>query len=195
MSAEADGPGGLSALVAPAEPWAPFVGRDRELGALRAALVDAVAGRGRLVLLSGAAGVGKTALAAVLCREAAGAGVPALVGHCYDGGETPPYGPWAEVAEQTRALPLPADAPPWPRLDGTAGQGVLFAQVRASLAAATGGRPLLLLLEDLHWADPASLDLLRFLARATAELPLPTHQEGEAGARREGRAGFGHRAP
>src|SRR5215218_2712035 len=102
MNAEVDGPGGLPALVAPAAPWAPFVGRDRELGALRAALADAGAGRGRLVLLSGAAGVGKTALAAVLCREAAGAGVPALAGHCYDGGETPPYGPWLEVAQQAR---------------------------------------------------------------------------------------------
>src|SRR5918998_1249922 len=71
MSAEADGPGGLAALVAPSGPWAPFVGRDRELGALRAALTDAVAGSGCLMLLSGAAGVGKTALAAVLCREAA----------------------------------------------------------------------------------------------------------------------------
>src|SRR5918997_2117213 len=142
MSTEAAGTGSLLALVASAAPWAPFVGRDRELGALRAALVDAVAGRGRLVLLSGAAGVGKTALAAVLCREAAGAGVPALVGHCYDGGETPPYGPWAEVAEQARALPLPADAPPWPRLDGATSQGALFAQVRACLAAATAERPL-----------------------------------------------------
>src|ERR687893_1287623 len=172
MNAEAAGMASLPALVAPAAPWAPFVGRGRELGALRAALVDAVAGRGRLVLLSGAAGVGKTALAAALCREATGAGVAALVGHCYDLSETPPYGPWAEVAEQIPALPLPADAPPWPRLDGATSQGALFAQARACLAAATAERPLVLVLEDLHWADAASLDLLRHLARGLAPLPL-----------------------
>jgi DNA replication protein DnaC len=54
-----------------------------------AELAGAVAGSGRLALLNGAAGVGKTALAAVLCREAAGAGVAVLADHCYDGTETP----------------------------------------------------------------------------------------------------------
>src|SRR5918912_1145237 len=122
MSAEAAGMVSLPALVAPAAPWAPFVGRDRELGALRAALADAVAGRGRLVLLSGAAGVGKTTLAEVLAREAAGAG------------EGPPRGP--------PPPPPPAGPRPCPRLDGAASQGALFAQARACLAAMAAQRPL-----------------------------------------------------
>src|SRR3954470_12452895 len=137
MSAEAAGTGSSPAFVAPAAPWAPFAGRDRELGALRAALAGALAGAGRLVLLGGDAGIGKTALAAVLCREAADAGVAILSGHCYDGTETPPYGAWLEVVEQARALTLPDDAPPLPRLDGATSQGDLFAQARAFLAAAT----------------------------------------------------------
>ncbi len=48
---------------------------------------------------------------------------------------------------------------------------MLFAQVRTLLVAMTASRPLLLLLEDLHWADAASLDLLRHLARTLAALP------------------------
>ena len=55
---------------------------------------------------------------------------------------------------------------------GAASQAALFAQVRDYLAALAARRPLVLLLDDLHWADPASLDLLRFLARGLADLPL-----------------------
>src|SRR3954447_25902166 len=172
MSAEASGTGRSPSFVAPLAPRAPLVGRDRELGVLRAELAGAVAGSGRLALLNGAAGVGKTALTAVLCREAAGAGVAVLAGHCYDGTETPPYGPWLEVAQQARALALPDDAPPVPRLDGATSQAMFFAQARAFVAAATAARPLVLVLEDLHWADQASLDLLRHLAHALATLPL-----------------------
>src|SRR3954451_1998588 len=109
MSAEAAGTGSSPAFVAPAAPWAPFVGRDRELGTLRAALAGALAGAGRLVLLGGDAGIGKTALAAALCREAVSAGAAILSGHCYDGAETPPYGAWVEVAEQARTLHLSDD--------------------------------------------------------------------------------------
>src|SRR4051794_16164858 len=125
MSAEASGTGRSPAFVAPLAPRAPFVGRGRERGFLRAELAGAVAGSGRLALLNGAAGVGKTALAAVLCREAAGARVGVIAGHCYDGTESPPSGPWTEVAEQARTLSLPDDAPPLPSLDGATSQAML----------------------------------------------------------------------
>lgn len=61
-----------------------LVGRDRELGILREHLDAALAGRGSLVLVGGEAGIGKTALAESLCREAAEQGTLVLVGCCYD---------------------------------------------------------------------------------------------------------------
>ncbi len=155
------------------EPLAPaLVGRDHERAALRAALTAACAGRGSLVLVSGEAGIGKTALAETLLAEAQGRGALVLVGRCYDLSETPPYGPWIEaLARAPRGEGLPAP----PGLAGgaaTTGQAGLFAQVRDYLAALAASQPLVLLLDDLHWADTASLDLLRTLARGLAELPL-----------------------
>ena len=150
----------------------PLVGRDRELALLHDRLTAARDGQGSLVLISGEAGIGKTALADALCREAADTGAHVLTGHCYDRTETPPYGPWLQVARRAHALPAAADAPAAPRLDGAASQADLFAQARAFLAALAAARPLVLVLEDLHWADSASLDLLRFVAHGLADLPL-----------------------
>ena len=81
-----------------------LVGRDRELAALREQLAAALGGRGSVVLIGGEAGIGKTALAEALGREAAEQGALVLVGRCYDLAETPPYGPWAEAFER-----LPTD--------------------------------------------------------------------------------------
>ena len=80
-----------------------------------------------------------------------------------------PTAPGGRSARRVEALPA---APPVPRLDGATSQADLFAQVRAFLAAVAAARPLLLVLEDLHWADSASLDLLRFVARGIDEVPL-----------------------
>ena len=153
-------------------PPPPLVGRDRELALLHDRLTAARDGRGSLVLITGEAGIGKTALADALCREAAGTGAHVLIGHCYDRTETPPYGPWIQIARRPQALPDAANAPPVPRLDGATSQADLFAQARDFLVALTAQRPLVLVLEDLHWADSASLDLLRFVARGIDEVPL-----------------------
>jgi DNA-binding CsgD family transcriptional regulator len=150
----------------------PLVGRDHELSLLRPHLAAALAGNGSLVLISGEAGVGKTALAHTLCAAAADTGALTFTGHCYDRTETPPYGPWIEIAQHFRSFPLAAHAPAVPSLDTATSQEDLFAQIRDFLVAVSADRPMLLLLEDLHWADSASLDLLRFLARALASLPL-----------------------
>src|SRR5262245_20101917 len=144
--------------VSPTAP-PPLVGRDRELALLHDRLTAARDGRGSLVLISGEAGIGKTALANALGREAADAGARVLVGHCYDRTETPPYGPWREIARRVDALPGAAGVPPLPRLDEATSQAALFAQARDFLAAVAAARPLVLVLEDLHWADRASLDL------------------------------------
>jgi len=165
---------------------ASLVGRERERTMLRAAIDAAFAGRGSLVLIGGEAGIGKTALAEATLAEATGRGALALVGRCYDRTATPPYGPWRELA---RAAPPDAALPPWPGALATDGAGTpaagpdaLFEQVRDGLAARAARRPLVLLLDDLHWADPASLDLLRALARQLGDLPfllLATHRTDE----------------
>jgi len=150
-----------------------LVGRNRELAVLRDQLTHALTGRGSLTLISGEAGVGKTALADTLCREAVDAGAHIVVGHCYDRTETPPYGAWIEIVQYFRALPPQADVPPMPSLEAVTGQAAFFTQAHDFLVAALAAeRRLVLVLEDLHWADTASLELLRSLARGINTLPL-----------------------
>jgi DNA-binding CsgD family transcriptional regulator/tetratricopeptide (TPR) repeat protein len=144
---------------------------------LRERLAAALAGHGSLVLIGGEAGIGKTALAAALCREAADRGTLVLVGHGYDLSETPPYGPWAEALARAPAgdpLPVLPTAVLSPERDGAAltGQDAILRRVRDYLAALAALQPVVLLLDDLHWADPASLDLLRVIGRGLADLPL-----------------------
>lgn len=151
-----------------------LVGRDRELAALHVQLANAVAGRGSLVLISGEAGVGKTALMDVFAHEAGDAGARVLFGNCYDRSKTPPYGPWIESLTRRTATdrgsfpPLPAP----PLLAAAPNRDVLFTRMREYFAMVAAEYPLVLVLEDLHWADTVSLDLLRFLARGLASLPL-----------------------
>ncbi|MCC6627878.1 MAG: AAA family ATPase [Chloroflexi bacterium] len=158
------------------EPPVDFVGRDRELAALRAALAEALAGRGSLVLIGGEAGVGKTTLAEAVCREAASLDAVVLTGRCYDLSETPPYGPWRELfARAPRAAlpPLPpAVLPHRTTGDVSASQATIVDGVCDYLAALTACQPLVLLLDDLHWSDPASIDLLRLVGRRVAGAPL-----------------------
>ena len=153
----------------------PLFGRAREQAYLRGQFAAAMAGRGGVVLIGGEAGVGKTALAEDLCRDAALRGGLVLVGRCYDHAETPPFGPWLDLFAR---YPPGDDLPPPPAafagggIGDVANQAALFATVRESLTAIAHARPLALVLDDLHWADLASLNLLRFLARDIAALPL-----------------------
>jgi len=158
---------GYPALAIP-----PLVGRERELAALRNALAAVLAGRGSLVLIGGEAGIGKTALAEVLAQKAVGRGALVLVGRCYDLTETPPYGPWVEALAQAPRDDASADPPDLGGSNGAPSQAALFTAARDFLATLATRRPLVVLLDDLHWADPASLDLLRFLGRQLADLPL-----------------------
>ncbi|MGI8857123.1 MAG: helix-turn-helix transcriptional regulator [Thermomicrobiales bacterium] len=157
-----------------------LVGRDRERAILDDLLIAALGGHGRPVLISGEAGIGKTALADTLGHEAEGRGALVLVGRCYDRTETSPYGLWGDLfARYHPADGAPSrDIPPPPAfarrdaLGTVASQAMLFDQVLDFARAAAGRQPLVLILDDIHWSDPAGLDLLRVLARACATLPL-----------------------
>jgi hypothetical protein len=157
------GRSGIASLRSP-----PFlVGRSREQEILHAELAAARDGHGRLVLLGGEAGIGKTSLARDLIHEAGALGWRILTGSCYDLSNTPPYGPWLDLFEECRRDPgLPA--PPVAFVDGrlapVTDQAALFGDVRQFLTKLTANAPALVLLEDLHWADPASVDLLRHIA-------------------------------
>src|SRR5215211_3174138 len=156
---------GRSGIV-PLPPPSLLVGRSREQEVLREALTAASSGHGRLVLLGGEAGIGKTTLARDLSGEATIRGCRVLAGSCYDLTNSPPYGPWLDLFEASRRdldLPAPPAAFAGGRLATITNQAALFAEVREFLAELTAEQPALILLEDLHWADPASIDLLRHI--------------------------------
>jgi len=153
----------------------PLFGRAREQAYLRDQFTSALAGQGGVVLIGGEAGVGKTALAEDLCRDATLRGGLVLVGRCYDRAETPPFGPWLDLFAGYPAgdgLPPPPAAFAGDGIGAVASQAALFGAVLESLTTIARARPLALVLDDLHWADLASLNLLRFLARDIAALPL-----------------------
>ena len=137
-----------------------IAGREREHELLRAALTDAFDGYGRIVLVSGPAGIGKTTLAEVLAAEARASGALVLTGGCVDFGAPPPYGPWMELEQAYRAAT--GRPGPWP--DGgesdVRNPAALVAGVDAFLHEVSAVQPLVLVLEDLHWSGPASVDLL-----------------------------------
>ncbi|MEA2596439.1 MAG: hypothetical protein QOF01_2908 [Thermomicrobiales bacterium] len=151
-----------------------LVGRSREQDFLREELGAALSGYGRLVLLGGEAGIGKTTLARDLAHEAEALGASVLVGHCYDLTHTPPYGPWLELFESDQ-IGVRLRTPPAPLGGGgltrVTDQAALFAEVRRFVAELSSFDPVFILLEDLHWADPASVDLLRYIGVYLSQWP------------------------
>lgn len=153
-----------------------FVGRAREQVLLHDLLGASEKGSGKLVLLSGEAGIGKTTLVSNFIREARKRDWLVLTGGCYDLTTTPPYGPWLEVIDQYAAgsgMPL---APQVLRRGAEVGdisnQLELFETAYSFFATLSASQPLMLVLEDLHWSDPASLELLRYLARQLQQQPV-----------------------
>jgi DNA-binding CsgD family transcriptional regulator len=128
-----------------------------ELAALESALSAAADGRAGAVLLAGDAGVGKSRLLAELTARAAGSGVKVLTGRCLDVERAGlPYLPFVEALGR-----LPESGAS--RLDDAMEQLRLFEAVHTELAELSAGSCVLLALEDLHWADAATRDLLLFL--------------------------------
>jgi DNA-binding CsgD family transcriptional regulator/tetratricopeptide (TPR) repeat protein len=144
----------------------PLVGRAAEQRLLRDRLAASLDGHGSLVIIGGEAGIGKTSLARDLAAAAASHDFLVLVGHCYDLTATPPYGPWLDLAAGFRPE---AGLPAFPavfatgRIEEIDSRSALFAEMRAFFAGLCAVRPTLLVLEDVHWSDPASIELLRHL--------------------------------
>ena len=153
-----------------------LVGRDRELGILREHLDAALTGQSSLVLIGGEAGIGKTALAEALCREARERGALVLVGRCYDLTDTPAYGPWLDLFQRYQPRDgLPSRPAPFAErgvVGAVASQAALFREVLDFFRELAAKRLIVLLLDDVHWSDPASLDLLRFLAQSVSPSPV-----------------------
>ncbi|MFL6000537.1 MAG: AAA family ATPase [Streptomyces sp.] len=152
----------------------PLIGREDELARLSGVLEHARSGEARAVLVAGDAGVGKTRLLDEVTGRAATAGMTVLTGHCVDLGDVGlPYLPFTEVlgalAQDERFAGALAGYPVVERLlgggsaDDSGGRLRLFEGIAGLLADLSDIAPLLLVLEDLHWADQSSRDLLRFL--------------------------------
>ena len=135
-----------------------FVGRERELAELERALAATQAGSGASVLLTGEAGIGKTRLASEFAGRARDAGFAILLGRSIPlVGTDLPYQPFVEALR-----PL---GPPWLLHGQSAGSQLLvFEETLARLTERAASAPVLLMLEDLHWADASTLDLVVFLA-------------------------------
>ncbi|HVG99737.1 MAG TPA: AAA family ATPase, partial [Miltoncostaeaceae bacterium] len=130
--------------------------RDAALAQLDAALAEAAEGRGAVALVSGEAGIGKTSLVARFAGDRA-ATARVLWGACDDLAVARPLGPFLEIAT--------ADAPHLGEALREAGRLDAFDAVLAELARE---RPTLCVVEDAHWADEATLDLLTYLGRRIA---------------------------
>ena len=140
----------------------PLEGRMEELGLLEAGLDDALAGRGRLFVVVGDAGTGKTRLADELASTAKGRGTRILWGRGWAGGGAPPYWPWTQALRDA--------LPPTINSDGPEGQFRFFEAVTQTLRDQTATQPLLLVLDDLQAADEASVLLLEFVATELPEM-------------------------
>ena len=198
--AAAAGGGEAAGGVGPGDgPGPVLVGRDAELAALGGALISAASGTGGIVLVGGEAGIGKTRLAEAVAGRAAARGAVVAWGRSFEGEGAPAFWPWVEVLRQAfaagaaepgavlravgadagllvRLLPeLAAVAPAAPDAAEAGDEALrfsLYGAVTRALAAVAEHRPVVVVLDDVHWADAASLRLLRFLGPQLPAMPV-----------------------
>jgi predicted ATPase len=184
-----------------------FVGRQRELGELTSALGDAISGHDRQVLLGGDPGISKTCIVQEFAAIADARSADVFWGHCYGGEGAPPYWPWLQIlrscvaesdAERFEAA-MGSDAEAIgeivpelrskfpnlgvpPTFDPGSARFRLFDSITTYLKNASNDRTIVLMLEDLHWADASSLALLEHIVGDMAEsnlLIVGTYRDNE----------------
>ncbi|UCD57294.1 MAG: AAA family ATPase, partial [Candidatus Hydrogenedentota bacterium] len=170
--------------------WGQFVGRTEELAQLRNSVDAALGGKASVMMLVGEPGIGKTRTAEELTTYARMRGAQVLWGRCHEGEGAPAYWPWIQIirdyvhGQQAEALRsemgsgasdiaqvvsavrerLP-DLPEPPKLEPEQARFRLFDSITTFLHNASAHQPLVLIFDDLHWADKSSLLLFQFLAR------------------------------
>jgi class 3 adenylate cyclase len=178
-----------------------FVGREQELGRLRKAFDSAVAGHGGLVMLVGEPGIGKTRTTQELETYARMRGAQVLWGRTHEAAGAPPYWPWLQAGEQfalahvddlaevvgskmppgaanelTRIFPWLRGQPnigePEPQSDPEVAQFRLFDAYASYIRAIATNAPLVIALDDLHWADKPTLMMLQHIARELSRMPV-----------------------
>ena len=170
---------------------------------MRELLDEAIQGNGHVATVVGEAGIGKTRLVSTLATDALSRGCRVLLGRCHESDSILPFGPWVDAcrgaeisadeeilgalhptrrAELTRLLPEASMAGLPPASDGAL---PLFESVAELIEQVAARQPLVLVLEDLHWADEMSLRLLAFVSRRipawTALLIVTAREEELAG--------------
>lgn len=187
-------PSGVVGRVAPA--CIPLIDRESETAALRAALADARDGNGRIVLLGGEPGIGKTRLASLVAAEAEAHGMAVWWGRGWEDGSAPAFWPWnmalrrsmdavgrdaivaaagpwaAELASVFPVLRDPTAPPATEPRDADGARFQLFDVVSRFLATVARPAGLVVVLDDVHWADQPSLKLLEYVAADLDDMRL-----------------------
>ncbi len=175
-----------------------FVGREEESATLEKILQQTRDGRGRVVMISGPAGVGKTRMAAEFCERASRNGVIAFPGGCSDREDPVPFLPFVEIleaalasaadprvfraalgdeaSELARLMPqlrrIFDDIPPPLEVPPEQSRRLLLGSFSRVIERASVNRPIVLVLEDLQWADEGTLSMLDHLAKAAPKMRL-----------------------
>jgi class 3 adenylate cyclase/tetratricopeptide (TPR) repeat protein len=179
-------------------PLTAFVERDAERARLRRLVDDTLIGRGRMALVAGEAGVGKSRLVAEIGDEAQARGMRVLTGHCVEMSGGAPYLPYVEIIEQAINIPRSSlelwralgdvaaeiariapelrrvfpDIPPPVELPPELARRYVWNSFGEFVGRAAQGQPLLLVLEDLHWADESTVLLTEYLAPLLPDMPV-----------------------
>jgi hypothetical protein len=158
-----------------------LIGRDHPAGVLRAEISRATESHGGLVLVTGEAGIGKTTLVTDAMEAARERGALVLSGSCWDSSAAPGFWPWVQVVRALRRQAEPAE---WAAAEEAAGGQLsillgepgtgdaadgfgMYDAVTSALVAVSQRRPVVVVVDDLHWADPSSVRLLEFVAQHT----------------------------